>query len=54
MTNATIKWGSGLFRYFSDKDAVKFLEMAVEVKRGTDDEEFAEEFLNYYRELNKI
>ena len=49
-----IQWGSGLFRYFSDKDAVKFLEMAVEVKRGTGDEEFAQDFLNYYCELNKV
>ena len=50
----SIKWGSGLVRYFSDKDAVKFLEMAVEIKRGTGDEEFARNFLNYYRKLNKI
>ena len=50
----TIKWDSLLVRYFSDKDAVKFLEMAVEVKRGTDDEDFAKDFLNYYKELNKI
>ena len=49
-----IHWGSGLFRYFTDEDAKKFLEMAVEVKRGTDDEEFAEDFLNHYCEINKI
>ena len=49
-----IQWGSGLFRYFTDKDAKKFLEMAVEIKRGTDDEEFAEDFLSHYCELNKI
>lgn len=50
----TIKWDSLLVRYFSDEDAVKFLEMAVEIKRGTDDEEFAKDFLNHYRKLNKI
>jgi len=49
-----IQWGSGLFRYFSDEDAIKFLEMAVEVKRGTSNEKVAEDFLNYYRELNRV
>ena len=53
-SNGAIKWGSGLFRYFSDDDAVKFLKMAVEVKRGTDDEDFAKDFLNYYCELNNL
>ena len=50
----TIKWGSGLFRYFSDEDAVKFLEMAVEAKLGTDDETFAKDFLKNYCELNNL
>lgn len=49
-----IQWGSGLFRYFSDDDAVKFLKMAVEVKNGTDDEDFAKDFLNHYCELNSL
>ena len=53
-SNGAIKWGSGLFRYFSDDDAVKFLKMAVEVKRGTDGEDFAKDFLNYYCELNNL
>lgn len=50
----TLKWGSGLFRYFTDKDAVKFLKMAVEIKKGTADEELAKDFLHYYIKLNKI
>ena len=53
-SNGSIKWGSGLFRYFSDDDAVTFLKMAVEVKRGTDDEDFAKDFLNYYCKLNNL
>lgn len=44
----TKPWRRGLFRYFSDKIAVKFLEMAVDVKRGTDEEDFAREFLRNY------
>ena len=50
----TIKWGSGLFRYFSDEDAVKFLRMAVEIKRGTEDENFDKDFLKHYCELNNL
>ena len=53
-SDGSIKWSSGLFRYFSDDDAIKFLKMAVEVKRGTDDEDFAKDFLNYYCELNNL
>ena len=49
-----IQWSSGLFRYFSDTDAVKFLNMAVEVKRGTDDEIFAKDFLKHYCKLNHL
>ena len=44
----TIKWGSGLFRYFTDDVAIQFLRMAVEIKKGTLEEKFAKEFLNYY------
>ena len=43
-----IQWGSGLIRYFDDAAAVKFLERAVEVKRGTPEEGFAKEFLKQY------
>lgn len=41
-------WRRGLFRYFSDKIAVKLLEMAVDVKCGTPEEDFAKEFLKQY------
>lgn len=41
-------WGTGLFRYFDDATAIKFLERAVEVKRGTPEEDFAKEFLKQY------
>lgn len=41
-------WGTGLFRYFDDATAVKFLERAVDVKRGTPEEDFAKEFLRNY------
>lgn len=41
-------WGQGLFRYFDDTIAVKFLERAVEVKRGTSEEDFSKEFLRNY------
>lgn len=44
-----IQWGSGLFRYFDDATAVKFLERAVEVKRGTPEEDFAKDFLKHYQ-----
>ena len=46
-------WGSGLFRYFDDDIAIKFLERAVEVKRGTPEETFAKEFLNHYKKFAK-
>lgn len=41
-------WRQGLFRYFDDSIALKFLEMAVDVKRGTPEEDFANEFLRNY------
>ncbi|MBR1647036.1 MAG: hypothetical protein IJ685_09700 [Selenomonadaceae bacterium] len=43
-----IQWSTGLFRYFDDATAVKFLERSVEVKRGTSEEDFAKEFLKHY------
>ena len=43
-----IQWSTGLFRYFDDAMAVKFLSLAVEVKRGTPEEIFAKEFLKHY------
>ena len=46
-------WKQGLFRYFDDAAAVKFLEMAVDAKRGTHEEEDAKNFLNHYKEFAK-
>lgn len=45
--DGSTRW-SGLFRYFDDATAVKLLEMAVKVKRGTPEESFAKEFLKHY------
>lgn len=42
-------WRQGLFRYFDDATAIKFLERAVKVKRGTPEEDFAKEFLKQYQ-----
>lgn len=43
------RWGQGLFRYFDDSTAIKFLERSVEVKRDTPEEDFAKEFLKNYQ-----
>lgn len=43
-----LTWGQNWFKYFDDATAVKFLERAVEVKRGTPKEDFAKEFLKQY------
>ena len=53
-SNGSIKWGSGLFRYFSDDDAVKFLKMAVEVKIDPDDKDSVQEFLDFYCDINNL
>ena len=44
-------WGTGLFRYFDDTTAIKFLERAADVKRGTLEENFAKKFLENYHGL---
>ena len=48
------RWVSGLYRYFDDEDAVQFLKMAVEIKRGTSEESLAIEFLNHYCKIHNI
>ena len=48
------KWGTGVFRYFNNDEALQFLKMAVEIKKGTSEEKFAKEFLNYYCKINNI
>jgi len=44
------RWGQGLFRYFDDATAIKFLERAAEVKRSTPEENFAKKFLENYHD----
>lgn len=53
-SDSSIKWGSGLFRYFSDDDAVKFLKMAIEVTIDPDDKDSVEEFLDFYCDINNL
>lgn len=48
------RWGSGLFRYFDNEEAIKFIKKAVEIKKGTSEENFAKEFLNHYCKINNI
>ena len=46
--SSRLTFGQNRFRYFDDALAVKFLERAIEVKRGTPEEDFAKEFLKQY------
>ena len=46
--------GFDKFKYFSDSDAVKFLQTVIKVKYGTEEEIFAQNFLTYYCKLNKL
>ena len=48
------EWGSGLFRYFDNEEAIKFIKKAVEIKKGTSEENFAKEFLSHYCKINNI
>lgn len=47
-------WGTGLFRYFTNKEAVQILRDIAELKKGTKDEELAKEFLTKFCSLVKI
>ncbi|MCM1220431.1 MAG: hypothetical protein NC548_38695 [Lachnospiraceae bacterium] len=47
-------WGQGLHRYISDMQAASILKDILEIKRGTDDGELAQEFLNHFCMINKI
>lgn len=47
-------WGSGLHRYFKDEQAVQMLIDIANVKKGTDDEALATEFLEYFCQINKV
>ena len=44
------RWGSGLFRYLSDEQSAQILKQAVEVKKGTSEEECAKEIFHTYCE----
>ena len=45
-------WGSGLFRYFDDYEAIRFIKKAIEIKKH--DNAPAKEFLKYYCELHHL
>lgn len=47
-------WGQGLHRYISDMQAASMLKDIVDVKQGQEDEALAQEFLQYFCEINNI
>lgn len=47
-------WASGLFRYITDEEAVQILQDVVDIKKGTPEEDFANEFLEYFCIVNGI
>lgn len=47
-------WSSGLHRYFNDEIAVQILKDIVSIKKNTEDEALAIEFLNYFCKTNEI
>ena len=49
-----IAWGQGLHRYISHEQAASVLYDIVKIKKGTQDEELAQEFLEHYCEINRI
>lgn len=49
-----IAWGQGLHRYISDFQAASILKDIADIKRGTEDEELAREFLEYFCKINSI
>ena len=48
------RWSSGLHRYFEDEQAIQILRDLALIKEGTEDEELAEEFLQYFARINGI
>jgi len=48
------RWSSGLHRYFNDEQAIQILRDLALIKEGTEDEELAEEFLQYFARINGI
>ena len=47
-------WGQGLQRYLTNKQSVDILKAIVSIKKGTDDETFAQEFLEHFCDINRI
>ena len=49
----SIKWGSGLYRFFNDEDALRLLEDIATVKRGKEDHRLALEIIEYFKQLHE-
>ena len=49
-----MRWGSGLFRYLDNTESAQILRDIAAVKKGTVDEELADELLQYFCKVNKI
>lgn len=49
-----IAWGQGLHRYISHEQAASILYDIVRLKKGTPEEELAQEFLEHFCEINRI
>lgn len=50
----TIKFGSGLHRYFTDVQAAQVLKKICEIKKGTLLEEISEQLMEYYCKIKKL
>ena len=48
------RWSSGLHRYFNDEQSIQILRDLALIKKGTEDEDLAEEFLQYFSRINGI
>ncbi len=48
------RWSSGLHRYFNDEQAIQILRDLALIKKDTEDKELAEEFLQYFAQINAI
>ena len=48
------KWGSGLFRYMDDNQAVALLQDLVKIKQNTPDDQLARGLLEAYCRNNRI
>ena len=47
-------WGTGLFRYIAEDEGVQILRDAVEIKKGSKDEQLAKDFLHFYCDENRL